>query len=144
MAYHEIAVRTTNVTTGQSAVELIGSSTIRTRVLEIGFTHVAATTTTIGLGRPAAAGVTPTSPVTLVQEDPAESAPTAATALAWGTSPTAPSPYMRRFISAAIGAGQIWTFPRGIVLATSGANRSLVLHNIVGGSVLDVYFVVEE
>lgn len=144
MAFHEIAVRTTNVTTGQSAVELIGSSLVRSKLIEIGFTHVAATTTTLGLGRPNVAGVTPTSPVTLTAEDPADAAPGASTALAWGTSPTAPTIYMRRFLGAAITAGQIWTFPRGIVLATSGASRSLVLHNIVGGSVLDVYFVVEE
>lgn len=143
MAFHEIAVRTSNVTTGAANVELIGSIVIRSKLIEIGFTMVAATATTVGLGRPAAAGVTPTSPVTLVGEDNND-VPTTKTALAWGTSPTAPTVYMRRYGAAAIGAGQIWTFPRGIVLEKSGANNSLVLFNITGGSVMDVYFVVEE
>lgn len=144
MAYHEMAVRTTNVTSANAAVELIGSTVIRAKLIEIGFTQVTGVTTQLGLGRPAAAGVTPTSPVTLVGEDNND-VPTTKTALAWGTSPTAPSPYMRRWTGAAtIGVGAIWTFPRGIVIDKSGATNSLVLFNIVGGATLDVYFVVEE
>lgn len=143
MAFHEGAVRTSNVTSANAAVELIGSTVIQAKLIEIGFALVTAVATTLGFGRPAAAGITPTSPVVLVGEDNND-VPTTKTALAWGTSPTAPNPYMRRFSGNAIGQGAIWTFPKGIVIAKSGANNSLVLFNITGGATLDVYFVVEE
>jgi hypothetical protein len=144
MAYHELGVRTTNVTTGQAVVELIGATALRARLIEIGFTLVTAVATQLGLGRPAAAGITPTSPVTLLAEDINDAAPVSKTALAWGTSPTAPTAFLRKFTGSAIGQGAIWTFPKGIVLAITGASNSLTLHNILGGATLDVYVVVEE
>lgn len=144
MAYHELGVRTSNVTSANAAVEIIGATALRARVIEIGWTLVTAVATVLGFGRPAAAGVTPTSPVTLLPEDVNDSAPVTKTALAWGTSPTAPTAYLRRGGGNAIGQGAIWTFPKGIVIGTSGAGNSLVLFNITGGATLDVYVVVEE
>ena len=144
MAYHELAVRTSNVTTAAAALELIGATALRGRLLEIGFTLVTAVATTLGLGRPAAAGITPTTPVTLLPEDVNDSAPVSKIALAWATSPTAPTAFMRRFAGSAIGQGAIWTFPKGIVLAPSGAGNSFTLHNILGGATLDAWVVVEE
>ena len=75
MAYHELGVRTSNVTSANAALEIIGATALRGRVIEIGFTLATAVATVIGFGRPAAAGVTPTSPVTLLPEDVNDSAP---------------------------------------------------------------------
>lgn len=144
MAYHELGIRTSNVTSANAAFELIGATALRGRLIEVGFTLATAVATVLGLGRPAAAGVTPTSPVTLLPEDVNDSTPVSKIALAWGTSPTSPTAFMRRFSGSAIGQGAIWTFPKGIVLGPSGATNSLVLFNITGGATLDAYVVVEE
>lgn len=143
MAMYSLGVLTTNVTTAAACAELRTSSTDRVQVREIGITLNAATLTTIGLGRPAAIGVTPTSPVTLLQQDPADAAATSTHALAWGTGPTVPTNFLRRAaFPATIGAGIIWTFgPRELIIAVSA---SLVLWNILGGAALNAYWVVEE
>lgn len=143
MAFYELGLRTTNVTSANAALEIIGSNTARTKVFEIGLTLVTAVATTIGLGRPGAVGVTPV-PVLVQPEDPSDVAGISAGSLSAGTSPTAPTIYLRRFTGSAIGQGVIWTFPKGIVLSTSGILRNLVLFNITGGATLDVYFVCEE
>lgn len=149
MGYHEIGIRTTNATVNQACLEIIGSTAIQARLLEIYIAMAggSATTPTIGFGRPAAAGVTPTSPVTIVGEDPND-APATKTALAWGTSPTAPTTYMRRWSPGqASNLGQeTWRFWPGIVIAKSGAANSLTLHNISTATnlVLDVWMVIDE
>jgi hypothetical protein len=103
----------------------------------------AATASFYALGRPAAIGVTPTSPVTVLAEDPAEAAGTLNTAVAWGTGPTVPANFFRAILlPATIGTGVIWTFPRGLVIAISS---SLVLWNLAASSaVLDTVVVGDE
>lgn len=141
MAIYSLARRTTNVTTSNAAIELIAGAANRCKVLEIGIFLAAATTSTFGLGRPGSAGNTPTSPVTVLGEDPNDTG-TAKTALAWGTSPTDPTNFFRRIsLPATIGTGVIWTFPRGIILAI---NATLVVQNIGATGVADVYFVIDE
>jgi hypothetical protein len=144
MPLYDLGWRTSNVTSANAAVEIIGSNTTRTKVYEIGLTLVTAVATVLGLGRPAAIGVTPGTTSLVQAEDPAEVAGITSIALTWGTSPTAPSIYLRRFAGSAIGQGVIWTFPKGIVLNTSGITRNLVLFNITGGATLDCYMVAEE
>lgn len=143
MAYYELGLRTTNVTTSNAALEIIGSNTKRAKLIEIGFTLATAVSTVLGFGRPAAVGVTPV-PVLVQAEDPNDAAGVSAGSLSASTSPTAPTIFMRRFGGNAIGQGAIWTFPKGIVMASSGTGRSLVLFNITGGATLDVYFVIDE
>lgn len=144
MALYDLGVRTSNVTSANAALEIIGSTNQRARVYEIGVTLATAVATVLGFGRPAAAGVTPTSPVLFQAEDAGEGAATSKIALAWGTSPTAPTIYHRRMSGSAIGQGVVWTFPQGIAISTSGAGNSLVLFNITGGATLDAYVVVGE
>lgn len=145
MPLFELGVRTSNVTSGAAALEIIGSTSQRVRIYEIGIFLATAVATVLGLGRPAAQGVTPTSPVVLLPEDFSDAAALTKIALAWATSPTAPTNYLRRFSGSAIGQGVIWTFPKGIVLdKVAGANNSLVLFNITGGAALDAYIVGEE
>lgn len=142
MALYSLANLTTNVTTANAALELIAASTDRVKVMEIGITQNAATATTIGLGRPAAVGITPTSPIALLSEENTTDVATSKTALAWGTGPTAPTNFMRRIaFPATLGAGIVWSWKNGLVIPVSG---SLVLWNIVGGSALNVWIVVDE
>jgi len=142
MAYYTIARRTTNVTSGQSAHTIYTTTTDRAAILEAGIFMAAATASLFSLGRPAAAGITPTSPVLLLAEDPAVPAATTNSALAWGTSPTSPTTDLRKWSSSAqIGQGVIFTFPRGMIIAVSS---SFVLQNLATNGVVDSHFVIDE
>jgi len=139
-----LGARTTDGTNAAAAWEISTAATPgRARVVEIGFFLAAATTTTIGLGRPAAIGVTPTSPVDFLPEDPNDvlASGVVQSAVAWGTGPTVPTAFLRRIsFPATIGTGVIWTFPEGLVIPVSS---SIVLWNLDTNSVLDVYARVE-
>lgn len=142
MAIYSLANRTSNVTIANPSLEVRSGASNRPRVLELGIWLNAATQSVVGIGRPQAIGVTPTSPVTVLAEDPAESTGLTQTALAWATAPTVPLNFFRRLnIAGAIGAGAILTFPRGIVIA---AANSIVTWNITGTSVADIHVVVDE
>lgn len=142
MALYSLGVRTTAGTTGAAAWEIRSTSTDRLFVVEIGVFLAAATASTYGLGRPAAIGVTPTSPVATQAEDPANPAATALSALAWGTGPTVPTNFLRRVsFPATIGSGVIWTFPKGLIIPVSS---SIVLWNAATNGVVDAYCVIDE
>ena len=142
MAIYSIARRTTNVTSGAAAHTFYTPAGARVSLLEASIFMAAATASTYGLGRPAAAGATPTSPVLLQAEDPASPAATVNSALAWTTSPTNPTESLRRWASpATIGTGVIFTFPRGIIIAISS---NFVLQNLALNGVADAYFTVDE
>jgi hypothetical protein len=139
-----LGVRTSSGTTGTAAWEIItGATPGRAKVMEIGFFLAAATASTIGLGRPAAVGITPTTPVDFLPEDPNDvlAAGVVQSAVAWGTGPTIPAAFLRRIaLPATIGTGVIWTFPEGLVIPVSS---SLILWNLGTNSVLDAYAVVQ-
>lgn len=139
-----LGVRTSSGTQAAAAWEIrTGATPGRVKLLELGFFLAAATASTYGLGRPAAIGDTPTTPVDLLQEDPNNVLATAIvqSALAWGTGPTVPAAFLRRIsLPATIGTGVIWTWPNGLVIPVSS---SLVLWNIGTNSVVDAYAVVE-
>lgn len=107
-------------------------------LMEMGFSNVAATASVFGVGRPAAIGITPTSPQTFVDESDGNGGTSTVTAaVAWGTGPTVPANFNRRIaLAASVGAGTIFTFPRGFGLPVSS---SLVLWVIATASVVDVY-----
>jgi hypothetical protein len=139
-----LSQRTTNVTVSNTAWTILtGATPGRARVLEIGIFLAAATASTFGLGRPAVVGVTPTTPVDFLPEDPADVVATGIVqgALAWGTLPTAPANFFRRVsLPATIGTGVIWTFPKGLTIGVSG---NLVVYNITANGVADMYAVVD-
>lgn len=142
MSIYSLALRTTNVTAGQPNVEIYTPSTLAVKVMEIGFALTTATAGAYGLGRPSSQGITPVAAVFLPEQNSVD--PTAKTnaSLSWGTPPGVPAAYLRRvFVPATIGAGVIWTFPRGLYIPVSA---SLVLHNIVTPAVLDVWIVIDE
>jgi hypothetical protein len=142
MAIYSLANRTSATASAAAAKEVRTAAADRAAVLELGLTINAATASVFGLGRPAAIGVTPTSPVTVLAEDSGSPAGTVTTALAWATGPTVPANFFRRVsLPGTVGAGMIWTFPRGLIIAISA---SLVLWNLIITSVADVWVVVDE
>lgn len=142
MAIYSLGNRTTSTTTAAACLEIRSTSTDRAMLMEIGITINAATASVFALGRPAAIGITPTTPVTVLAEDFAAPAGTITTALAWGTAPTVPTAFFRRVsLPATIGAGIVWTFPRGLIIPVSS---SLVVWNITTNSLADIWVVVDE
>jgi hypothetical protein len=139
-----LAVRTSNVTTGNCCWEIrTGATPGRARLLELGIFLAAATASTFALGYPAAIGITPTTPVDFLAEDPNNviDAGVVQSSLAWGTGPTIPAAYLRRIsLPATVGTGVIWTFPNGIVIPVSS---SIILWNLSATGVSDCYAVVE-
>jgi hypothetical protein len=136
MARGSINRLTTGAASGSAALEIIAGADRGFWLRELFVTLAAATTSVYGVGRPAAKGVTPTSPVRLLPEDgvdlAANSPITAATALAWATPPTAPTSFYRQAsLPATIGAQVWWTFENLFVPAGS----TIVLWNGAANSV---------
>ena len=143
MAYFSLGVLTTGTASGAAAWELRTSANTRAYVQEIGVFLNAATASTFGIGRPAAIGVTPTTPVDLLPEDSANPvvAGLVQSALAWTTGPTVPASFLRRIsLPATVGMGIIWTFPKGLVIP---ASSSLVLWNLALNSAFNAYAVLD-
>lgn len=142
MAIYSLALNTTVTTTGAAAWDIKAAATNRPAVMEVAVQLGAATASTYGLGR---AGNTPTqtSPVLVQAEDPGDPAGVSGCAVAWSVAPTVPAQMHRRTsLPATIGSGIIWTFPRGLVLATSA---SLLLWNLATNSAsTNVTVVVDE
>lgn len=144
MALYQLGVRTSGTASGAAAVELRSASTIRPRVREIKVTLATAVASLFGIGRPAAIGVTPTSPVAVLAQEPQDPAGVTTTALAWGTPPTSPTAFLERFgLPATIGANAIfsyWNGP-GLIIPVSS---SIVLWNLQLNGLFDVTFTIEE
>lgn len=142
MVRYQQSVRTSNVTNANAALEIIAGA-LGCRVFGIKVCVASAVLTVLGVGRPAAAGVTPTTPAAFPCIDGDASVVSASKiALAWGTSPTAPAKFFERVsTTAAIGFQRDFLFPQGLWIP---ANGSLTLHNITGGAVLDVTVDIQE
>jgi hypothetical protein len=111
-------------------------------VLEVSIVQATATAMSIGLGRPGAQGVTPGTITTFLRENTADPACVTTMNATWGTSPTVPTSFLRRWNSAAtIGVGIIWTFPRGLVVPVSA---SVVVWNITAAVAADLNVVIDE
>ncbi len=139
-----LSQRTTSGTAATAAWEVRSAAATKPRLMEVGAFNNAATASVFGLGTPAAIGVTPTSPQTFLDESDGSATNTAllTAAVAWGTGPTVPTNFFRRVsLQAQIGAGIIWTFPRGLGIAPSS---SKVLWVIATASVVDAYAVADE
>lgn len=134
MAIYSQGVNTTVTGSGAPSYDIKASATNAPKLMEYGLNLGAATASTYGIGRPGNDGsVAQTSPVAFQAENDG-SDPTAQTgsAVAWGTAPTVPSVFLRRcYLPATIGAGIIWTFPRGLTIRVS---RGIVNWNIAASS----------
>lgn len=141
MARYSLGTRTSNGTDAEACYELIAGAQ-GFNLLELRISLVAATATTLGLGRPAAIGVTPTTPITLKAEREAAGVALAKSAVAWATKPTIPAAFLRRAgLPATIGANVEWKFEKGIVVPAGG---SIILWNLATNSILDVLAVIDE
>lgn len=142
MAIGSIGVRTTNLTITQASLEVRTTAAVRASTLEMSIIQATATAQSLGLGRPQAIGVTPGGTSTPVRDEPGSPVCVTSTALSWGTSPTVPLVFTRRWNSAAtIGVGIIWTFPRGFIIPVSS---SIVVWNITAAVASDINLVIDE
>jgi hypothetical protein len=145
MAVASAAVLTTNQTNNQALVEIIASSSFGYKLLEVGLSVAVITSaSTVGLGIPAAIGITPTTPAAFVFEDGGNSStPGTTSALAWGTSPTMPTVQERRAtFTATVGVGAVWTWPRGLPVIKA---RTLTMNNVANGTTTyNMWFVLDE
>jgi len=144
---YELAVRTSNVTSAQALLEIIAPTVISgvkgVRILNFNITVASAVTGVFGTGRPAVAGITPTTPVSFLSVENGEPSLTKV-ALAWGTSPTAPAAFFHRVsVPATISAIRdilpliLGGLDRGVGIWIP-AGQTFTLHNITGGPTLDV------
>jgi hypothetical protein len=144
MARFSLGVRTSNTSAGAATVEIINSSNTKEAFIKaVSVTTNTAAAFVVGFGRPAAAGITPTSPVALLDEMGLATG-LVTTALAWGTGPTVPAAFLRRFGGTnVVGSGTIWQFlGKGFRLAPLG---TAVLWTISSTSnVFDVIVEVEQ
>lgn len=140
MAIQSQAARTSGTTIANANFGIYPPSTVRAALLEYSMIQVTGTAQSIGLGRPATIG-TPSSAVLFQQDDPGDPAAVVNGHITWSAQPTAPTIYHRRWNSAAtIGVGVVWTFPRGLIIAASGA---VVGWNITAAVAMDVNAVVD-
>ena len=148
---YELGTSTAAATTGAAYIELI-AVTRRMKVREIGvFSQAATAAAKTAIGRPAAQGITPTTPILGQPQDPADIAGTGETAIAWGTPPTAPTSatgIFRQFdFAATAGSGVVFTWPADGELVIPIINvKSLVLWNLGAGTgpLMDFYAVWSE
>ena len=143
MSLYGLSQRTTATAAGNASWEVRSTSTNKPRVMELGISQFAGTAGVYGIGRPAAIGITPTSPQNFVDEGDGNAPASQTTAaIAWGTGPTVPTNFNRRIsCSNVVGTGIIFTFPRGFGVA---ASNSIVIWIIATAPLCDVYAVVDE
>lgn len=142
-----LGLQTVVTTTASACLEIIAPPTRNVQIMELDITTVAATASEVGLGYPAAKGITPTLIAPLFVGDP--NAVMTRVAVAWGTPPTVPTRFERRVsLANAIGSLSVWQFddfksdkPNGLVIL---AGTSIVLWNLSVVSLLDVSIVLEE
>ena len=143
MAIYSLAQRTTVTTIAAASHAFLAPATNEPALMEYGYFNGAATACFVGLGRSANVP-TLTGGVAFLAED--VDRPTGLTqgAVAFGTAPTVPTQFFRKWsLAALVGAAVVYTFPRGIVLGAAGA--AIVTWNITANSaVVDVHCVVDE
>lgn len=139
MPVYEASIRSVAAATG-AGYATIGAPSTRMRIEEIGISTIAATASSVGLGRPANTPVD-TSTVLGQAVDPSDTAATGRLASTWSTAPTVPAILMRRVtLAAAIGAGVIWVPEDGAEwVVASGAYMVFWNHGAALGSILDIY-----
>jgi len=149
MAGYNVSVASVAAGAAANYCSIQGSTTRPVKIREIGISNNAATSSSVGLGRPANTPVATTSALGQAL-DPFAPASVCNLNTAWSTAPTIPSVFLRRVVlPATIGAGWIWTFPDDeplILSPTAGSLQWVTLWNFgaASGSVLQVYVVTKE
>lgn len=144
MAIYSQAQLTTVTTITAPAWDVKAAAANSPRVMELYINLGAATASAYGIGRPGNDGsVAQTSGLALLAENLGDPTGQTTTAIAWSTAPTVPTTFLRRVtLPATIGAGVIFTYPRGLVLAVT---KGIVLWNITANSAsTNVHLVADE
>lgn len=140
MSIQRQGLRTTGFTIANASAGIYPPSTVRAALIECGIIQATGTAQSLGLGRPATIG-TPTTNILFQTDDPNDAASVVNANLTWSAQPTAPTIFHQRWNSAAtIGVGITWTFPRGLIVAASGA---AVVWNITAAVASDVNLVID-
>jgi hypothetical protein len=144
MRHYTRGIRSTNGTTTEAALEIIAGADVGFRLVgTLSLALAAATASSFGLGRPAAKGVTPTTPTTIPANDGGSINSKATTALAWGTSPTVPASFFYRgSFPNVIGSRSEWALPASGIWVPAG--QTIVLWNIGATGVTDITFTIQE
>lgn len=144
MAIYSLAQRTTVTTIAAASWAALSPATNEAAIMEWGYFNGAATACVVGLGR-SANTPTLTGGVAFLAEDEGRPPGLTQSAVAFfGTAPTVPANFFRRFSMAAlVGAAVVYTFPRGLVMPAGG--QAIVAWNITANSaVVDIHCVVDE
>lgn len=141
MATSSLSLRGTTFVAGLSAiVEYRTTSGIRPNILEMSYIQLTNVNTQIGIGRPGAIGLTPSNTV-FQMDDPSQPASVLQGALSWGTSPTVPANYHRKWNGTLASVGVIFSFPRGLAIPIL---TSVVVWNIAAAAACDINCVADE
>lgn len=129
----ELGLLSTGTGSGAAAAEIIAGSSVPFSVTEISIFLNAATSSTFGIGVPAAIGVTPSNTLFLKSNPTITYTVVTNMALSWGTGPTVPANFQKRIVMpATIGSGIIWTWPYGdFVIPVS---KSIVVWNLAANA----------
>jgi hypothetical protein len=136
--------------TAVAYIELTGNATRRAYVRELSmFLNTAVAAPATGLGRPAAKSITPANQFLFQAQDTGNVAAVTQWTTTWGTPPTVPSPFLRRFdLAGTVGSGVIFTWPADGELIIPGATgvSALVFWNASAGTgpAADFYGVLSE
>lgn len=143
MARYAAAFQTTSGTIAAASAEVRATSSDRPLIMELELHCVTAAAAVVGIGTPAATGVTPDVTYRPTSEDPAVPLSTTLVAVSWnGTAPTVPTQFVRRFgMRALAGCPLIVAFPRGLTVPQNG---SVVLWNITANPLLGCSITVDE
>lgn len=143
MAIYSLALRTTVTTIAAASHAALSPATNEAAIMEYSYINGAATACFVGLGR-SANTPTLTGGVAFLAEDEGRTTGLTQAAVAFGTAPTVPTQFFRKFsLAALVGAAICFTFPRGIVLAAAGA--AFTTWNITACSaVVDINMVADE
>lgn len=143
MAIYSLSLNSTVTTTAAPAWGFLAQSDENPTIYEIHLDLGAATASTYGFGRAAAAG-TQTSPVSVLPHGPANATTGKSTcAVAWSAAPTIPAQFLRRkSLPATVGAGVIWTFPFG--LGCSASSEMVVWNLATNSASVNITVVSEE
>lgn len=132
MAQYSLGIASTVATNNVAAWGFLAQSDENPRITELIVTQGAATASTYGFGRAAAAG-TQSGGISVLPDNAGDSTTGKSTcAVAWSSAPTVPANYLRRFnLGGTIGDVAIMVFPNGIGVA---AGQEMVLWNLATNS----------
>jgi hypothetical protein len=127
---------------------LIGATTVRPRIVEVGVFNTTANAFGVALRRCTALGGTHAGAASAVQKESDTAQANLATVLDadTGTAPTLTSGQVRTAsLGAAIGSGVIWTFgPLGLVIPDTANNGVVIIGYQGTAQICDIYFVWDE